>query len=233
MARPKKPKPRLPTLEEQLAEHMRDTPPETGGDAYEQAYRRAWVKKRNELQDAIRHRDARPFRETGRDASGNFGVSPYAARDHEVEKAPKSLGKEIPADGSFPKRATTQRMFDRYKARSQITLEQWKAANMLWEHWNALGLEQRLAAGYDPVMVQTSPSKDGLIAKKVDATAWWVEAMAAVPYHSRGVVRAVVVEDRSAGDWARERGYSRDDSGRIGMGRLRAGLSALVDHLRC
>ena len=59
MARPKKPKPRLPTLEEQLAEHMRDAPTGPDGDAYEQAYRRSWIKKRNELQDAIRHRDAK------------------------------------------------------------------------------------------------------------------------------------------------------------------------------
>lgn len=59
MARPKKPKPRLPTLEEQLAEHMRDAPTGKDGDAYEQAYRRSWIKRRNELQDAIRHRDAK------------------------------------------------------------------------------------------------------------------------------------------------------------------------------
>lgn len=59
MARPKKPKPRLPTLEEQLADHMRDAPTGPDGDAYEQAYRRSWVKRRNELQDAIRHRDAK------------------------------------------------------------------------------------------------------------------------------------------------------------------------------
>jgi len=59
MARAKKPKPRLPTLEEQLAEHMRDAPTGKDGDAYEQAYRRSWVKRRNELQDAIRHRDAK------------------------------------------------------------------------------------------------------------------------------------------------------------------------------
>ncbi len=59
MARPKKPKPRLPTLEEQLADHLRDAPTGPDGDAYEQAYRRSWVKRRNELQDAIRHRDAK------------------------------------------------------------------------------------------------------------------------------------------------------------------------------
>jgi len=51
--------PALPTLEQQLAEHMRDAPTEKGGDAYEQAYRREWMRKRNQLQDAIRHRDAK------------------------------------------------------------------------------------------------------------------------------------------------------------------------------
>lgn len=59
MARAKKPKPRMPTLEEQLADHMRDAPTGPDGDAYEQAYRRQWTKKRNELRDAIRHRDAK------------------------------------------------------------------------------------------------------------------------------------------------------------------------------
>lgn len=59
MAKAKKPKPRMPTLEEQLAEHLRDAPAEKGGDAYEQAYRRAWTKKRIELEDAIRRRDAK------------------------------------------------------------------------------------------------------------------------------------------------------------------------------
>lgn len=59
MAKAKKPKPRLPTLEEQLAEHMREAPTGADGDAYEQAYRRSWTKRRNQLLDAIRHRDAK------------------------------------------------------------------------------------------------------------------------------------------------------------------------------
>lgn len=59
MAKAKKPKPRLPTLEEQLAEHLRDEPPSGGGDAYEQTYRREWIRKRVELESAIRRRDAK------------------------------------------------------------------------------------------------------------------------------------------------------------------------------
>lgn len=192
-----------------------------------------WDRETADLREKIRRRDAKRLRDPGRDVSGNFDVSPYMAREHAVEVAPKSLGKELPTDGSFPRRVTTQRMIDRYKARSQLTLSQWKAANMLWETWNALGLEHRMAAGYDPVMVQTSPSKDGLIAKKVDAATQWNDALTVIPYRSRGVVRAVVVEDLSAGDWALRRGIRRDDSGRVGMGRLRAGLQALADYLKC
>lgn len=227
----KKPKPRMPTLEEQLAEHLRDAPSEIGGDAFEQAYRRVWTKKRLELLDAIRRRNAKRGTDPGRDASGNFGVSAPAARGHTIEAAPKTLGPELPKDSAFPKRVTTQRMIDRYKVRSQITLKQWRAADALFAHWVDLGLEQRLAAAYDLVAVRSSPSKDGLIAKRVDAVTWWTEAMAVVPYRSRGVVRAVVIEDQSAGSWARARGYRADDSGRIGMERLRAGLQALADHL--
>lgn len=59
MAKAKKSKPRLPTLEEQLAEHLRDAPPTKGGDAYEQAYRRSWTKRRIKLEDAIRNRNAK------------------------------------------------------------------------------------------------------------------------------------------------------------------------------
>lgn len=227
----KRPRKRTLTLEEQLAEHLRDAPAETGGDAYEQAYRRSWRKKRFELESAIRRRDARRSADPGRDASGNFGVSSDAARGHTIEVAPKSLGAELPKESAFPKRITTQRMVDRYKVRSQITLKQWRAADALFAHWLDLGLEHRLTAGYDPVVVQSSPSKDALIAKKVDGMTWWIEAMAVVPYRSRGVVRAVVIEDQSAGSWARARGYRADDSGRIGMERLRAGLQALVDYL--
>lgn len=192
----------------------------------------AWDRRRAELLKAISHRDAKKLRDPGRDGSGNYSPSPYAARGHDVEIAPKSLGKELPKEASFPKRITTQRMIDRYKARSQVTLRQWRAANTLWEWWNAMGLEQRVAAGYEIVTVHSSPSKDGLIAKKLDAATCWTEAMQAVPYRSRGVVRAVVVEDQSAGAWAHQRGVRRDDSGRVGMGRLRAGLQALAEHLK-
>lgn len=190
-----------------------------------------WDRRRSELLDAIKRRDAKRLRDPGKDASGNFDVSPYAARGHQVAVAQKKLGAELPKDGSFPKRIETQRMIDRYKIRSQITLKQFRAAEFLLEAWQASGLEPSMVANYDPVNVSGNSTKDALIAKRVDAATTWVALIDMVPYRSRGVVRAVVVEDLSAGEWALARGYRRDDSGRIGMGRLRSGLSALVVHL--
>lgn len=235
MAKAKKPKPRLPTLEEQLAAmparpklDVRE-PWMDGSGAEAQV---AWDRQRRELLQAIARRDAKKLRDAGPDASGNFAPSPYAARGHDVAVAPKAMGKELPLDASYPKMVATQRVIDRYKARSQITLKQFRAAEFLLRTWMESGLEPNMAANYDPVQIPGSTTMDARIEKRVDATASWLSLMEAVPYHSRGVIRAVVIEDRTAGDWARQRGIRRDDSGRVGMGRLRAGLSALVDHLR-
>lgn len=236
MGKRRKPKPPPITLEQQLAA----MPPRPELDPVEPWMDRAgaeaqiaWDRQRQDLLDRIRRRDTDAARivDPGPDATGNFGVSPYAARGHHVGIAPKKLGAEIPKDGSFPKRVETQRMIDRYRIRSQITWAQFRAAEFLLETWQASGLEPKMVAAYDPVGVRGSSTKDALIASRVDATSAWVTLMEVIPYHSRGVVTAVVVEDRSAGDWARGRGYRRDDSGRIGMGRLRAGLSALAAHL--
>jgi len=235
MARPKKPKPRLPTLEEQL----KAMPPRPKLDAREPwmdaagvEAQIAWDRQRRGLLVAIFRRDNKLARDPGADASGNFAPSPYATRGHDVEIAPKTLGKELSKDASYPKMVATQRVIDRYKARSQITFKQFRAAEFLLRAWQASGLEPSMAANYDPVQIPGSTTVDARIAKRVDGATAWVDLMAAVPYHSRGVVRAVVIEDRTAGEWARQRGIRQDDSGRVGMGRLRAGLSALVDYLR-
>ena len=101
----------------------------------------------------------------GPDASGRYSPSPYALQHgHQVETAPKEL-RSTP-DSSFPKRVATQRMIDRYKARSQLTLPQFRAAEFLLAAWDESGLEPKLVAGYDPVTVQGSSTKDALIAKR-------------------------------------------------------------------
>jgi hypothetical protein len=237
MGKRRKPKPPPPpTLEQQLAAmpaRPELDPAEPWMDAAGSAAQIAWDRKRQDLLDRIRHRDADAARivDPGKNLAGHFDVSPYAARGHDVGVAPKKLGAEIPKDGSFPRRIETQRMIDRYKVRSQITFRQFRAAEFLLEAWQTSGLEPKMVAAYDPVNVRSSSTKDALIASRVDATSTWLALMEVVPYHSRGVVTAVVIEDRSAGDWARGRGYRPDDSGRIGMRRLRAGLQALADHL--
>ncbi len=57
MAKAKKPKPKMLTLEEQLAEHDRDAPGDVGNDAYGQAYKRQWRRQRADLIAAIGRRD--------------------------------------------------------------------------------------------------------------------------------------------------------------------------------
>lgn len=167
--------------------------------------------------------------DTGPDEGGRWSPSPWLLQHgHVVETAPKDLGGELPKDSAFPKRIATQRMIDRYRTHGHIDLREWRAANHLWTLWHEAGLNARLASGYDPVMVQSSKSTDGLVAKKVDAATMFVSVMAGVPYRSAGVVRAVVIEDWSASQWANGRGFVGRDSERHGLARLRPGLQALA-----
>lgn len=173
---------------------------------------------------------AERLRNIGPDASGNYGVNPYAARGHLVEVAPKEL-RDNPNSQQFPKRIVTQRTIDRYLAHGHISAQEWKAAETLLRFWHEAGLHAKVTSGYDPVMVQSSPNMDARLAKYLDGALGYTRLMRAVPYHRQGVVRAVVIEDMIASDWARRRGYRRHDAERRGLGALRAGLQALVVHL--
>ena len=174
---------------------------------------------------------AERLRNTGPDASGNFGVNPWSARGHVVEVAPKEL-RDNPNSQQFPKRIATQRMIDRYFAHGHISQAEHRAADAMWQAWVDSGLEARVCAGYDPDVVQGGrASTDGMVAARVDGANAMTGILQALPYRCRGVVRAVVIEDRSAADWARQRGYGRRDSERRGIVRLRSGLQALSQHL--
>ena len=164
----------------------------------------------------------------GPDASGRFGVSPWHVQHgHVVEDAPREL--RATPDSTFPKRVATQRVIDRYKAHGHITASEWKAADAVWRFWCDSGLNARMTAGYDPDAVQGgAASTDGMVASRIDGAVWLVNLFEAIPYHCRGVVRAVVIEDRTAADWARERGFGDRDSRRHGMARLTQGLQALA-----
>jgi hypothetical protein len=173
---------------------------------------------------------AERLRNVGPDASGNYGVNPYAARGHEVEVAPKEL-RDNPNSQQFPKRIVTQRMIDRYLAHGHISDAEWKAADAMWRAWCEAGLEARVCAGYDPDAVSGGGSTDGLIATKVDGASMIGAFLAALPSRCRGVVRAVVIEDISASAWARRWGYAQRASEQHGLARLSQGLSALAQHL--
>jgi DNA-directed RNA polymerase specialized sigma24 family protein len=174
---------------------------------------------------------AAELRNCGPDETGNYGVNPYAARGHVVEVAPKEL-RSNPNSSQFPKRIVTQRVIDRYRARGHITHAEWQAANALWELWCHAGLEAKVTSGYEPVTINAQANQDAKIAKRLDAvTALTVLLGDAVPYRCRGVVKAVVIEDRSASDWAKVDRRRSGDSKTHGLTRLRAGLQALAASL--
>lgn len=173
---------------------------------------------------------AERLRNVGPDASGNYGVNPYAARGHVVEIAPKEL-RDNPNSQQFPKRIATQRMIDRYLAHGHISQAEHRAADGMWQAWVNAGLEARVCAGYDPDTVSGGGSTDGVVAVRVDGAIKLVGLLKVIPARCRGVVRAVVIEDISASDWARERGYGDRASKGHGLARLTQGLRALAQHL--
>lgn len=231
------------SLEEQLAEldaeevpgrEVRDT---MGGLIIPPLERQEWARKRSAIVGAMRQRDAERLADPGPDASGRFGVSPYLEQHgHIVRSTPKKLkraepGKVAPDDSAFPKRIITQRMVDRYLAHGHIADREWRAADALWRAWCAAELEAKVTSGYEPVTTSGTANQDHKIAKRIDGAREFLEAISAVPYRSQGVVRAVVVQDWSASQWARGRGYTGRDSESHGLERLRAGLSALAAFL--
>lgn len=238
MARKNKaPKARELSLEEQLRVLDENAPPGPlmfdGPSGLElatpSAERMEYVRKRADIVARLRKREAKALADPGPDEGGRMSPSPYALQHgHRVETAPKSLGKELPKDGAFPKRVATQRVIDRYKAHGHIDHLEWLAANRLWELWVSAGAEFRVCAGYDPVFIQASPSVDHIMAKRVDAAVVLNDIWSGLPRRSRGCVRAVVIEDMPAADWARMRGYGDRASKVHGMDRLRLGLQGLV-----
>ena len=174
---------------------------------------------------------AERLRGNGPDASGNYDVNPYSARGHVVEVAPKDLGPEVPKHSAFPKRIATQRMIDRYLAHGHISAVEHRAAESMWRAWVDAGLEARVCAGYDPDAVSGGGSTDGMIATRIDGADSMVGLMSLVPVRCRGVVRAVVIEDISAADWARRWGYGDRASKEHGLARLSQGLRALAQHM--
>lgn len=193
---------------------------------------RRWKSKGTKFARVAAKRAER-LRNTGPDASGNYGVNPYAARGHTVEVAPKEL-RDNPNSQQFPKRIATQRMIDRYLAHGHISEKEYAAAVFLWQAWMTSGLEPAIIAGYDRDRLSghRRVSTDGMVASRIDAATAIVDIMACVPVRSRGVVRAVVIEDMAASAWARKWGYAQRASQKHGLARLTQGLSALAQHLR-
>lgn len=173
---------------------------------------------------------AERLRNVGPDASGNYGVNPYAARGHVVEVAPKEL-RDNPNSQQFPKLIATQRPLDRYMRRKRISIEEYRAGEALWQAWCNANLEPRLCAGYDPDAVSGGASVDALVAARIDGADTIVSMLGLMPRHCRGVVRAVVIEGMTASAWARQWGYAQRASEVHGLARLIQGLRALAQHL--
>lgn len=242
MARKNKPKPRELSLEEQLRVLDDNAPPGPlmfdGPSGLElatpSAERMEYVRKRADIVARLRKREAKALADPGRDEGGRMSPSPYALQHgHRVETAPKSLGKELPKDGAFPKRIVTQRVIDRYKAHKHITGREWLAADRLLQTWHEARVTPTTTALYSPThgVINKMPSSDEKIARHMEAAVTMVEIWeAGVPWRCRGCVQAVVIDDMSAADWARKRGYGQNQSKTHGLARLRQGLQALADY---
>lgn len=227
----RKTKPRRvePSLDQQLAELDRNAP--KGGDITElNSERMRWAYDRLALVDAIRKREAARLADPGKDASGKFRVSPMLARFQVIERAPRHL--RATPDSQFPEQRITADRIGFYLAHKLITPPQYRAARWLRDLYDESGASPRMAAAYDPDAVRSSFDPGAAVARQLDAAAMLEGVKKLIPYRARGVVWAVVIEDRRASDWAKVRGYIHRDSERHGMARLRQGLQGLVRILR-
>jgi hypothetical protein len=179
MSRKRRPKP-LPSLDEQLRVHDADAPP--GPTAYDgdlqapSSERVAWVRRWVELADAILKRDGKRLADPGVDASGRYGISPYAAQGNTIEDAPREL--KGSKDAGFPKRITTQRQIDRYPTLPGLANDrQWKAGDQLWQIWFESGKGPRSVAGYSQTFVVSAIprplSSDDLARLRSGKLRWW------------------------------------------------------------
>lgn len=191
-----------------------------------------WARKRAEIVARLRRREAKRMADPGKDASGNFGPSPYAVVGHVVDVAPKDLGAELPKDSAFPKRITTQRMIDRYKAQGLLTARQWKAGDRLWRIWRDSGRDPNIIGNYSPDVIRGAADPDGRMIGRTEAVADWEDCRRLCGVLGFQVLVDVVIWDRSANDWALSKRHSAKLSRHIGMAFLRGGLDVLAAHFR-
>ena len=231
------------SLEEQLREldanevpgdpvRMRDVASATGPLIQPSPERIAWVRRRADIVARLRKREAKRMADPGKDASGNFAPSPYAAVGHVVGVAPKDLGIELPKDGSFPKRIETQRMIDRYRAQGLLTARQWRSADRLWRIWRDGGRDPSLVGNYSPDVIRGTADPDAKMIGRTEAVAEWEDCRRLCGVLGFGLLVDVVVWDHSAADWAARKGHSTRDQATIGMALLRGTLDTLTAHFR-
>ncbi|CAB4167474.1 hypothetical protein UFOVP860_22 [uncultured Caudovirales phage] len=234
----KTPKPPMLSLEEQLRRHDEDPPDgpvmndrgkglKLDAPSVERAQ---WANRRIELVDAIRRRDGKRMRDPGRDASGNFGPSPYAERGHRMETAPREM-RDRP-ESQFPKRLSTQRVVDRLLDRGVISAMEWRAAKALWEAYCGAGEAARLVAAYSPNSVHSTPDPDGLACKRIDAGGHYMALRSMIPARCLGVVIHVVINDWELSAWGLRTVRSERARRQQGEKRISKGLSALARRLK-
>jgi hypothetical protein len=223
------------SLDEQLRELDENAPP---GPLWcfdklmpPSAERIEYVRKRQEIVDRLRRREGKRLADPGPDEGGRLAPSPYALQHgHLVEDAPKELRSS--PDSSFPKRITTQRMIDRYKAMGVLTARQWRAADRLWRMWRDTGRDPTLTASYSPDRIQGSGDPDARMVGRSGAVAEFENCRRLVGVLGFGVLVDVVIWDQTAADWATRNKHPKRVSGAIGVAFLRAGLDALAKHFR-
>jgi hypothetical protein len=196
------------------------------------AERIAWVKGRHEVVTKLRRREAKRMADRGPDEGGRYGPSPYAARGHIVETAPKDLGKELPRNSQFPLRIATQRIFDVYKAKQFITAREHRAADRLLRIWHQTGRDPKLIANYSPDQVRASADPDARMVGRGDAMAEWDACRALTGVLGFELLVHVVIWDRPAGEWTTRKAMPDRRRMDFAMDMLRQNLDILARHFR-
>ncbi|MDP2377771.1 hypothetical protein [Reyranella sp.] len=239
----KQDRPRELSLEEQLRQLDANEVPgdpvriidSDSGFAQPSAERVAWVTKRNDIVARLRKREGKRLADPGPDEGGRFSPPPVVRHQHGhiIEVAPKELDKELlPKFSQFPKRVTTQRMIDRYKAQGMLTVRQWRAGDRLWRIWRDSGRDPKLIGNYSPDVIRGATDPDAKMIGRTEAVADWENCRRLCGVLGFGVLVDVVIWDQSASDWAASKRTSRRDCATVGMAFLRLGLDTLAAHFR-
>ena len=125
----------------------------------------------------------------------------------------------------------TQTNLQRYWRRKKITDRQYVAGEQLWLHYYYANLEAGVTGRYEDAPRSSSPDLQfSATWKQMDHRKAYMGAMNDIGYSSRQCLRAMVIEDQSAQDYALSNGQPERSAFEIGIFALQQSLEALANH---